>query len=160
MKGKFTTKTVVISVLIAVLLAAGITGTVLFLKDSGEAVAMQEENLVLPVAGNDKIEEEENIQQEEKTDEENETAVIEEADNSSNQTNNQENTTTNNTGNIAENRSQAQQETNNVINIEESVVTKEKQVLDELSLSWTTIKLPPITTDIGVYKPELVLEKT
>ena len=50
MKGKFSTKTIVIIALTVLLLAIGVTGTVLFLKDSGEAAAMEEKN-VLPVTG-------------------------------------------------------------------------------------------------------------
>ena len=52
MKGKFSTKTIVIIALTVLLLAIGVTGTVLFLKDSGEAAAMEEKN-VLPVTGTD-----------------------------------------------------------------------------------------------------------
>ena len=54
MKKKFSTKTIVISALIVVLLAVGITGTVVFLKDSGEAeAAMEEQENLLPVTGRD-----------------------------------------------------------------------------------------------------------
>ena len=52
MKGKLSTKTIIIAIVTIVLLAVAATGTVLFLKDSGEAAAMEEQN-VLPVAGND-----------------------------------------------------------------------------------------------------------
>ncbi len=51
MKGKLSTKTIIIAIVTIVLLAVATTGTVLFLKDSGEAEAMEEN--VLPVAGND-----------------------------------------------------------------------------------------------------------
>jgi len=52
MKGKLSTKTIIIAIITIVLLAVAATGTVLFLKDSGEAAAAEEQN-VLPVAGND-----------------------------------------------------------------------------------------------------------
>ena len=53
MKGKLTTKTIVVIALTLVLIAVAITGTVLFLKDSGRAEAMSEENETdrLPVTG-------------------------------------------------------------------------------------------------------------
>ena len=55
MKGKISTKAIIITILTVVLLAIATTGTVLFLKDSGEAAAMEEQNTVgtLPVAGSD-----------------------------------------------------------------------------------------------------------
>ncbi|MGN1298965.1 MAG: InlB B-repeat-containing protein, partial [Candidatus Scatovivens sp.] len=43
MKGKLTTKTIVISVLIVLLLAVAVTASVIFLKDSGEASATEEQ---------------------------------------------------------------------------------------------------------------------
>ena len=45
MKGKLTTKTIVIGILIVLLLAVAVTATVVFLKDSGEATATEEEFL-------------------------------------------------------------------------------------------------------------------
>lgn len=50
MKGKLSTKTIIIAIITVVLLAVAVTGTVVFLKDSGEAAAMEEQN-ILPVAG-------------------------------------------------------------------------------------------------------------
>ena len=65
MKGKFSTKTILISILTVILLAVAITGTVLFLKDSGKASAAQEDKkaqesqkVTLPVTGTDKQNEE------------------------------------------------------------------------------------------------------
>ena len=54
MKGKISTKALVITILTVLLLGTAITGTVVFLKDSGEAAAKtegQESNATLPVTG-------------------------------------------------------------------------------------------------------------
>jgi len=55
MKGKIGTKEIIITILIVVLLGIAITGTVLFLKDSGEAAAMevQDIDIKLPATGTD-----------------------------------------------------------------------------------------------------------
>ena len=57
MKGKFSTKAIVITILTILLLGAAVTGTVLFLKDNGEAAAKTQEeqntNAILPVAGDE-----------------------------------------------------------------------------------------------------------
>ena len=61
MKGKFSTKAIVLTVLTVVLLGAGVTGTVLFLKDNGETAAITENNqteqtgqdVALPVTGDE-----------------------------------------------------------------------------------------------------------
>ena len=54
MKGKLSTKAIVIAILTVVLLGAAATGTVLFLKDNGEAAATEEpkrDEVALPITG-------------------------------------------------------------------------------------------------------------
>lgn len=68
MKGKFTTKTIIIAIAAIILFAVAITGTVIFLKDSGEASATEgnqniigseqsaTENIINSVGDNNNIE--------------------------------------------------------------------------------------------------------
>jgi hypothetical protein len=46
MRGKFTTKTIIIAIIALLVLAAAVTATVVFLKDTGEAAAAQEQELL------------------------------------------------------------------------------------------------------------------
>ena len=66
MKGKFTTKTIIIVAITILLSIVAVAGTVMFLKDSGEAAAIDETetNLILPVAGNDESNSQETTQTE------------------------------------------------------------------------------------------------
>ena len=97
MKKKFSTKTIVISALIVVLLAVGITGTVVFLKDSGEAeAAMEEQENLLPVTGRDDETEGNNEQVEPNEETEGEQAGNQEQN--AEETENEETTTNNNQG--------------------------------------------------------------
>ena len=53
MRGKFTTKTIIIAVIALLVLAAAVTATVVFLKDSGEAAAAQEQDLLDAIQPNE-----------------------------------------------------------------------------------------------------------
>ena len=168
MKGKFTTKTIIVTAITLILAIVAVTGTVLFLKDSGEAKAIDktETNLILPVAGNDEINSEEitqteaseiveNVEAEEVTTDTQSGANTDEIGDAETETIETDDTTgATNVGTASQTRDEL------VEQIEETVVTEEKQILDELSLSWTTIELPSITSNMGVYKPELTIEKT
>ncbi len=136
MLGNLSKKTIAVGVLITVLLATAVAGTVIFLKDSGEATAaMQEKQNVLPVTGENNND-------------------IEEIDSE-------------NTGDSLEN------ETNTEITNDTYIPTVsteelpeagteiiERKISEDLQLSWTTIAIPAITADMGIYKPKLNIEKT
>ena len=128
MKGKLSTKTVVIGIITVVLLAVATTGTVLFLKDSGEAAAMDEQNTILPVAGNDATSS--NVEQSE-------------GNNVENPTVNPENQEIVNSENTVEATGVTPTQNTRVLTEEPevSVVEREKVVSEEKTLGWTKIGL-------------------
>ena len=163
MKKKFSTKTIVISALIVVLLAVGITGTVVFLKDSGEAeAAMEEQKNLLPVTGRDDETEGNNEQVEPNEETEGEQAGnqeqnAEETENEETTTNNNQGTTNTNTTNTNTNTNQENTETELIPTV---IGTRERKIAEGLSLGWTTIKIPSIVSNLDIFKPEISIEKT
>ena len=159
MKGKFlNTKNVVIGLVSLVLIGASATGVTVFLKNRGEAAAAQEENQVqnLPTTGNDnQVNQGQN----------NSGNVIENPTNpetpvtpvnptTPGTTTPGSTTTRPSTGTTTPSREEISQE------IEETVRIERQKVFEDLQLSWTTIGIPAITANMGIYKPELQIEKT
>ena len=154
MKGKFlNTKNVVIGLVSLVLIGASATGVTVFLKNRGEAAAAQEENQVqnLPTTGNDnQVNQGQN----------NSGNVIENPTNPEtpvtpvNPTTPGSTTTRPSTGTTTPSREEISQ------GIEETIRKEKQKVFEDLQLSWTTIGIPAITANMGIYKPELQIEKT
>ena len=154
MKGKFlNTKNVVIGLVSLVLIGASATGVTVFLKNRGEAAAAQEENQVqnLPTTGNDnQVNQGQN----------NSGNVIENPTNPEtpvtpvNPTTPGSRTTRPSTGTTTPSREEISQ------GIEETIRKEKQKVFEDLRLSWTTIGIPAITANMGIYKPELQIEKT
>ena len=153
MKGKFlNTKNVVIGLVSLVLIGASATGVTVFLKNRGEAAAAQEENQVqnLPTTGNDnQVNQGQN----------NSGNVIENPTNPEtpvtpvNPTTPGSTTTRPSTGTTTPSREEISQ------GIEETIRKEKQKVFEDLQLSWTTIGIPAITANMGIYKPELQIEK-
>ena len=159
MKGKFlNTKNVVIGLVSLVLIGASATGVTVFLKNRGEAAAAQEENQVqnLPTTGNDnQVNQGQN----------NSGNVIENPTNpetpvtpvnptTPGTTTPGSTTTSPSTGTTTPSREEISQ------GIEETIRKEKQKVFEDLRLSWTTIGIPAITANMGIYKPELQIEKT
>ena len=154
MKGKFlNTKNVVIGLVSLVLIGASATGVTVFLKNRGEAAAAQEENQVqnLPTTGNDnQVNQGQN----------NSGNVIENPTNPEtpvtpvDPTTPGSTTTRPSTGTTTPSREEISQ------GIEETIRKEKQKVFEDLRLSWTTIGIPAITANMGIYKPELQIEKT
>lgn len=159
MKGKFlNTKNVIIGLISCVLIGASVAGVTIFLKDNGEAEAAQAtgtEN-TLPVTGND--EESNNQAGETNNQEENNENPVEEngENNEIDETEGENNTSNGNSSNTG--TRPTEQEI--VAGITETTVLEERKVFEDLKLSWTTIAIPAVTTNMGIYKPELKIEKT
>ena len=137
MKGKFGTKTIVIIALTVVLLAIGITGTVLFLKDSGEASAMEETNK-LPVTGlnnNQQTEENQEVANQNQTSEVTQTNTQPAQSNTNAITQNGTNTGTNITTPTQSTREITQEP-------ETSTVEREKVIAESTELNWNKFNLP------------------
>ena len=49
---------------------------------------------------------------------------------------------------------------NTTTGIEETIRKEKQKVFEDLRLSWTTIGIPAITANMGIFKPELQIEKT
>jgi len=152
MKGKrfFAKRNVVIGLVATALIAASATGVTIFLKDDGEASAAEQQNIPaisgesnLPVTGNevnnDNMAGENPIQPNEPGSSGDES-------------------TTDEQGTTTGGRTPSTEEI--IAGIEETIVMEDRQILDELTLSWSTIALSAVTTDMGIYKPELSIEKT
>ena len=163
MKGKISTKAIIITILTVVLLAIATTGTVLFLKDSGEAeAAMEEQKNLLPVTGRDDETEGNNEQVEPNEETEGEQAGnqeqnAEETENEETTTNNNQGTTNTNTTNTNTNTNQENTETELIPTV---IGTRERKIAEGLSLGWTTIKIPSIVSNLDIFKPEISIEKT
>ena len=159
MKGKFlNTKNVVIGLVSLVLIGASATGVTIFLKNRGQAEAAGEQVQNLPATGR---EEQDN----------NQTQNPGTTENPNNQGDNEipgtpvEPTTPNtNPGTTTPNQTTGgtttPSENNTTTEIEETVEIERQKVFKDLQLSWTTIGIPAITANMGIYKPELQIEKT
>ena len=164
MKGKFSTKTILISILTVILLAVAITGTVLFLKDSGKASAAQEDKkaqesqeVTLPVTGTDKQNEETTSP----TVEENNEKINQEA----NQERINENTQNNNTqtnSNIQTGRRTSENNSANRVQGEQEFFTyRDKLVSEDFLVGWTPISVKTLiqTNENELNVPELEINK-
>lgn len=126
MKGKLTTRTIILSIIAVVLLGVAVTGSVIFLRDSGEAAAVEEQN-VLPVTGNDN---EENPQGTPSSEEEEE-GLTNEEDNPGTTTRDEQNTVPERTGTTGETT-----ETNLP---EATTVEQERVVSETTAVSWSNM---------------------
>ena len=162
MKGKLSTKAIVIIILTIVLLAIAITGSILFLRDSGRAEAMSEENLFerLPVAGTDQVQNEEQPAQEKNDDE----IEIPEVDNDTNTNDNenveeQEDNTTTETNTASEEETIETTEDDEESQIElpaVSTVEQERVVAEQTNLSWYNININSVSSNnINVNELEI-----
>ena len=156
MKKKFlNTKNVVIGLVSLVLIGASATGVTVFLKNRGEAAAAQEENQVqnLPTTGNDT--QSGNQVENPGTTENPGEQIIPVEPNTQDETTQGETTRPGTTTSSAgTSREEA------VAGIEETVITERQKVFEDLQLSWIPLSIPAITTDMGIYKPVLTIEKT
>ena len=162
MKGKFlNTKNVVIGLVSLVLIGASATGVTIFLKNRGQAEAAGEQVQNLPATGR----EEQNNNQTNTN-----PGTVEDPNNQGNNTEIPgapvEPTTPNtNLGTTTPNQTTGGTTTNTGGNntttgIEETVRMERQKVFEDLQLSWTTIGIPAITANMGIFKPELQIEKT
>ena len=162
MKGKFlNTKNVVIGLVSLVLIGASATGVTIFLKNRGQAEAAGEQVQNLPTTGR---EEQDNNQTNTNP------GTVEDPNNQGNNTEIPgapvEPTTPNtNPGTTTPNQTTGGTTTNpggnnTTTGIEETVRIERQKVFEDLQLSWTTIGIPAITANMGIFKPELQIEKT
>ena len=159
MKKKFlNTKNVVIGLVSLVLIGASATGVAVFLKDRGEAAAAEQEQVQnLPATGrgedNNQTGENTTIPSENKTTGDN-TQIPTEPSTTEGATPG-ETTRPGATGTTTRPRTEEA-----VAGIEETVRIEERKVFEDLKLSWTTLAIPAITADMGIFKPVLGIEKT
>ena len=162
MKGKFlNTKNVVIGLVSLVLIGASATGVTIFLKNRGQAEAAGEQVQNLPATGR---EEQDNNQTNTNP------GTVEDPNNQGNNTEVPgtpvEPTTPNtNPGTTTPNQTTGGTTTNpggnnTTTGIEETVRIERQKVFEDLQLSWTTIGIPAITANMGIFKPKLQIEKT
>lgn len=164
MKGKFSTKTILISILTVILLAVAITGTVLFLKDSGKASAAQEDKkaqetqeVTLPVTGTDKQNEENTLP----TTEENNTETNQEANQGRINEEIQSNNTQTNSNVQTERRTSENNSTNRVQGEQEFFTYRDKLVSEDFLVGWTPITVKALiqTSENELNIPELKINK-
>ena len=164
MKGKFSTKTILISILTVILLAVAITGTVLFLKDSGKASAAQEDKkaqesqeVTLPVTGTDKQNEENTLP----TTEENNTETNQEVNQGRINEEVQNNNTQTNSNVQTERRTSENDSTNRVQGEQEFFTYRDKLVSEDFLVGWTPITVKALiqTSENELNVPELKINK-
>ena len=164
MKGKFSTKTILISILTVILLAVAITGTVLFLKDSGKASAAQEDKkaqetqeVTLPVTGTNKQNEENTLP----TTEENNTKTNQEANQGRINEEVQNNNTQTNSNVQTERRTSENNSTNRVQGEQEFFTYRDKLVSEDFLVGWTPITVKALiqTSENELNVPELKINK-
>ena len=159
MKKKFlNTKNVVIGLVSLVLIGASATGVAVFLKDRGEAAAAEQEQVQnLPATGR----EEDNNQTGENTtipSENNTTGDNTQIPTEPSTTEGATPGATTRPGTTGTTTRPRTEEA--VAGIEETVRIEERKVFEDLKLSWTTLAIPAITADMGIFKPVLGIEKT
>ena len=157
MKGKFlNTKNVVIGLVSLVLIGASATGVTVFLKNRGEAAAAQEQVQNLPTTGNDnQVNQGQNNSGNVIENPTNPETPVTPVDPTTPGTTTPGSTTTRpSTGTTTPSREEISQ------GIEETIRKEKQKVFEDLRLSWTTIGIPAITANMGIYKPELQIEKT
>ncbi len=149
----FRARNIIIIIISIILLAASVAGITIFLKDKGEAEAA-EQGLIdkLPVAGNN----EENNGTGENNSESGENVV--EPVTPGTQGTSSNSTPSGTTGGSSQSGTLTEEEI--LSGITETVVEQERKVYEDLKLSWTTISIPTIKAGMGIYKPELQIEKT
>lgn len=148
------TKNIIIGLVSLVLIGASATGVTVFLKNRGEAEAAQEQVQNLPTTGNDNQgqnnpgtpAENPNAPEIPGTPVEPTTPVETTTPGST--------TTRPSTGITTPSREEISQ------GIEETIKKEKQKVFEDLRLSWTTIGIPAITANMGIFKPELQIEKT
>lgn len=159
MKKKFlNTKNVVIGLVSLVLIGASATGVAVFLKDRGEAAAAEQEQVQnLPATGrgedNNQTGENTTIPSENNTTGDNTQKPTEPS--TTEGATPGETTRPGTTGTTTRSRTEEA-----VAGIEETVRIEERKVFEDLKLSWTTLAIPAITADMGIFKPVLGIEKT
>ena len=159
MKKKFlNTKNVVIGLVSLVLIGASATGVAVFLKDRGEAAAAEQEQVQnLPATGR----EEDNNQTGENTtipSENNTTGDNTQIPTEPSTTEGATPGATTRPGTTGTTTRPRTEEA--VAGIEETVRIEERKVFEDLKLSWTTLAIPAITADMGIFKHVLGIEKT
>ena len=140
MRGKFTTKTIIIAIIALLVLAAAVTATVVFLKDSGEAAAAQEQELL------DTMKNEESHQKSDDT--------AKRGDNLPELGDDEKRTNKSNKGNVNITNTNNTREDNDAL--EEpapSTVERERVVSETTTLGWNNIGLD---SEIGANKLEIV----
>lgn len=153
------TKNIVIGLVSLVLIGASATGVTVFLKNRGEAEAAQEQVQNLPTTGNDNQEQNNSGTPEENpSDPEIPGTPVEPTTPGTTTpvepTTPGSTTTRPSTGTTTPSREEISQ------GIEETVRIERQKVFEDLQLSWTTIGIPAITANMGIFKPELQIEKT
>ena len=139
------TKNVIIGLVSLVLIGASATGVTVFLKNRGEAEAREQEQVQnLPTTGND-------VQNNNQVENPGTTENPTNPENPEVPGTQVEPTTPGTT--TGSNRRET---TAGTIEYEGRTV----KVSDDLKLSWTTIAIPAITANMGIYKPNLEIEKT
>lgn len=159
MKGKLSTKTIIIAIITVVLLAVAVTGTVVFLKDSGEAAAMEEQN-ILPVAGSNNESETSTEQTGENGDVNPENAAeVNQAGNTEQetQTENQSQGNQNQTG-----ATTTPTQTTGTITEEPAVSTmqRERTISEETTLGWNNLLVSSLNTDSCQYWICIAMKKS
>jgi len=157
-------KKIMIIIISCILIGATVTGVAVFLKDRGQAEAVSDGNQVenLPGTGNDG--ENANTPGENAADGENGEVVKPETPGTEGTTSG--GSTSSSSGTSSSGASSTQpgiggaEEDEIIAGITETTVTQERKVFEDLKLSWTTIAIPTVTTNMGIYKPELKIEKT
>ena len=153
------TKNIVIGLVSLVLIGASATGVTVFLKNRGEAEAAQEQVQNLPTTGNDNQEQNNpGTPAENPSDPEIPGTPVEPTTPGTTTpvepTTPGSTTTRPSTGTTTPSREEISQ------GIEETVRIERQKVFEDLQLSWTTIGIPAITANMGIFKPELQIEKT
>ena len=153
------TKNIIIGLVSLVLIGASATGVTVFLKNRGEAEAAQEQVQNLPTTGNDNQEQNNpGTPAENPSDPEIPGTPVEPTTPGTTTpvepTTPGSTTTRPSTGTTTPSREEISQ------GIEETVRIERQKVFEDLQLSWTTIGIPAITANMGIFKPELQIEKT
>jgi len=153
-------RNIIIIIISCILIGASVTGITIYLKDRGEAeaVAEGEPGVNLPETGNDGENATEPNQSETENEEVTKPENIEPEDTEGSGT-----ASSGTTGSSSSNSNYGiggGSEEEILAGITETTVLEERKVYEDLKLSWTTIAIPTITANMGIYKPELRIEKT
>ena len=135
-------KNIIIGIIALILIGVSVAGVAIYLNDKGEATAATEQGDVenLPTTGNNAENTNPAGEDENKEGENQKVPTVSGGHNN-------QGTGTPTTEEIIE-------------GIEGTVVEQERKLYEDLKLSWTTISIPTKTANMGIYKPELEVEKT